>query len=149
MAIKPPSDIVLDVARAAEPQRLQSAYRALTEGVDLDQVGPGPDLKLAKTGFDKALRTVDTAPPLFGAPRVASEKEAIYRKLEQVVLERMIDYMLPKENALFGTGTAGHMWRGMVAEHMSKAIADAGGVGIARQLAVRSPIVATAKEPSA
>lgn len=147
MAIRPPSDIVLDVARAAEPQRLQSAYRALTDGMDIEQAGSGLAPRLASSQFETALRRVDTAPPLFGAPRVASEKEAVYRKLEQAVLERMIDYMLPKENAAIGVGAAGHMWRGMMAENLSKAIVDAGGVGIARQLAVRSPLDSVAKGP--
>lgn len=143
MAIKPPSDIVLDVARAADPQRLQAAYRALSEGAEILQAGAAPEARPPGRGFDLAMRNVGGASPVFGAPRNASEKEMIYRKLEQAVLERMIDYMLPKDTGVFGAGTAGHMWRGMMAEQLGRAIADGGGVGIARQLAARSPLSST------
>lgn len=148
MAIRPPSDIVLDVARAAEPQRLQSAYRALTEGADVLQAGAPPgsgDARVVSAAFDGALRHLGQSPPVFGAPRVVSEKEMVYRKLEQAVLERMVDYMLPRDGAHFGSGTAGHMWRGMMAEQLARAITEGGGVGIARQLAVRSPLDSPAR----
>lgn len=149
MAIKPPSDIVLDVARAAEPQRLQSAYRALTEGAEILQAGAPPSALAAGAqpsvaAFDQTLRHLGVTAPTFGGPSAGGGKEVVYRKLEQAVLERMIDYMLPRETSHFGASTAGHMWRGMMAEQLARAITEGGGVGIAKQLATRSPLDARA-----
>ena len=52
---------------------------------------------------------------------------------ESVVLRTFVEAMLPKEG--FGGGTAGHMWRGQMADALAETIARSGGVGIATALA--------------
>ncbi len=57
------------------------------------------------------------------------------QKFESFVLRSFVESMLPSENtSFFGTGTAGNIWRSMLAEHIGDEMASAGGVGIAKML---------------
>ena len=72
------------------------------------------------------------APPLT-AERVtvpAASKAAI--AFESVVLRTFVEAMLPREG--FGEGTAGHMWRGQMADALADTLARSGGIGLAATL---------------
>jgi peptidoglycan hydrolase FlgJ len=144
LAISPLSDIVLDVARAAEPQRLAAAQLKLAQGADAAPAACG--------GFDRVARAaarphapvqVDWAAASDSRAEIADRQDpraAAWRGLEQVLLTQMLDLMLPKESAAaFGGGTAGFMWRGMLADQAARVMAKGQGVGIAAQLAAHSP----------
>lgn len=140
MAINPPSDIVNDVARAADPTR----YRAAAER--LSQMAGAP----AEAGFGEVLDAAMTRPgrqfsldpytvrttfrndtTLSGSNKAG----AAYQQFEAFVLQSFIESMLPKDaENVFGKGTAGGVWKSMMAEQMAAQIAKAGGVGIAKQL---------------
>lgn len=61
------------------------------------------------------------------------------QQFEGFVLRTFVEAMLPKENAsFFGSGTAGDIWRSMMAERLGEEIAAGGGIGIADLLA-RNP----------
>jgi Rod binding domain-containing protein len=48
--------------------------------------------------------------------------------------------MLPKQSEdLFGKGTAGTVWRSMMAEQLGNQLAQGKGIGIAKQLAAAHP----------
>lgn len=123
MAISPPSDLVLDVVRAADPAKVRQAHRNL-----LDKSAAG-----AQTAFDLA-----SGRPV-GADVRAGDADSVpqsYRDFEAMVLQTFIQSMLPTDASnTFGEGTAGDMWKGMMAEQLGRVLADGGGVGIARQLA--------------
>ena len=52
------------------------------------------------------------------------------------MLRQALELMLPKTGQdLFGGGFAGETWRSMLAERLAEALAQRGGVGIARTLA--------------
>ncbi|WP_062014316.1 rod-binding protein [Aureimonas sp. AU4] len=54
---------------------------------------------------------------------------------ESFVLRSFIEEMLPKENkAVFGSGTAGNIWRSMLAERIADEMAAGGGIGIAKAI---------------
>jgi hypothetical protein len=62
--------------------------------------------------------------------------KAVYRKFEAFVLQMFVESMLPKDaNNIFGKGTAGTIWRSMMAEQLGNEIAKGDGIGIAKQLA--------------
>lgn len=123
MAISPPGDLVLDVVRAADPAKVREAHRNL-----LEKSAEG-----AQTAFDLA------AGRPIGATVQAVDADSVpqsYREFEAMVLQTFIKSMLPEDATnTFGEGTAGDMWKGMMAEQLGRAVAEGGGVGIARQLA--------------
>jgi flagellar protein FlgJ len=63
-------------------------------------------------------------------------KPAPYVQFEAFVLQSFIQAILPKDAAeVFGEGTAGEVWKSMLAEKMALQVAEAGGVGIAKMIA--------------
>ncbi|MCB8823464.1 rod-binding protein [Microvirga rosea] len=139
MGINPPSDIVQDVARAADPVKLQAASRKLID------ISNGADA----TDFAEVLKTLPNSsasamkdPYAFGmASRnhttLASSGKtgSPYQQFEAFVLQSFIESMLPKDaDATFGKGTAGGVWRSMLAEQIGAQVAKAGGIGIASKL---------------
>ncbi|MDQ0457013.1 Rod binding domain-containing protein [Rhizobium paknamense] len=137
MAISPPSDLVLDVVRAADPsamadaqQKLQSA-RAAVKAASLNE---------KSAGFDVAMNTMNSAASRAGLGNATShiKTEDIpkpYRQYEGVILQNFVQSMLPKDSeAVFGKGNAGAIWKSMMAEQIGNTIAERGGIGIAKQM---------------
>ncbi len=57
-------------------------------------------------------------------------------KFEGFVLRSFVESMLPSaESSYFGTGTAGEVWRSMLAEEIGDEMARNGGIGIAASIA--------------
>jgi len=139
MAITPPSDILSEVARAADPARYQAAAQKLAagapaaEGASFDDavramasrhVGAGADIYQIRT----AMRSDAQSAAAEKAKRTSQEFEAF-------ILQTFIESMLPQnaENT-YGKGTAGSVWKSMMAEQVSAQIARAGGIGIAQHI---------------
>jgi Rod binding domain-containing protein len=116
MAITITSDLVLDVLRAAPPQKLAAAQR-----------------KLAPAG---ALASAD---PAAAAGSTADVQKAARAKANQqfeaAMLRNFTEQMLPREaSSLYGEGTAGNIWRSLQVDLMSQELAKSGGIGIAKML---------------
>lgn len=128
MAISPPSDIVLDVARAAAPDDLQTARAALMRRAE----------GLASKAADGAFSMLDTTRQSIGRAEgagKATDQSASFKKFEAMVLQTFIQNMLPKEgSAVYGEGMAGDMWKSMLAEKLAGAVSGRGGIGIAERL---------------
>ena len=139
MSIQPPSDIILDVARAADPARLQLGASKLQ--ADTNSIG----------AFDTFIKAAGRqAEPSGASPRLTAPTDRMtsimphgasnstrqtYQAFEAFLLQTMIGSMLPaKAEQSYGKGTAGSVWKSMMAEHLANGIAKAGGVGIARML---------------
>lgn len=153
MGIKPPSDIVLDVARAADPVKLQTASRRLmdlsnsagsTEFADVFNSMPKAGVPMARDPY--AVQVISRNQTTLSNSTKAG---SAYQQFEAFVLQSFIESMLPKDSeATFGKGTAGGVWRSMMAEQIGAQIAKAGGIGIAAKiLAARSTL--TNEEPLA
>jgi flagellar protein FlgJ len=150
MAIRPPSDIVLDVARAADPLRFEEAKSKLHK-----LAGPA-----GASGFDDVFGEMvrkprRTLPPALGgmtALRNAAvlsrpancsagssgdpRTSAAYRSFEAMTLKTVVEAMLPSDSdAVYGKGLSGDVWRSMLAEQVAVQISESGGVGIAERLA--------------
>lgn len=65
----------------------------------------------------------------------AQPQAAALKKFEGMVLAKFLDTMMPANSSVFGSGTAGSTWKTMLTEKMGNAIADAGGIGIAANIA--------------
>lgn len=121
MAISPPSDIVLDVARAAGPADIAEARAALAK----------------RAGGASAPFTVSETPMLSrtAADKAQSGDATKFKRFEAMVLQTFIQNMLPKDTeGVYGKGLAGDMWKSQLAEHIADVMAERGGIGIARSL---------------
>lgn len=57
-------------------------------------------------------------------------------QFEAFFLQSFIQSILPQDSAeVFGEGTAGEVWKSMMAEKMAMQFAEAGGIGIAKMIA--------------
>jgi peptidoglycan hydrolase FlgJ len=126
MAITPPSDLVLDVANAADPEK----YRASVER--LRTLAASRIAADASTGGQAF--AVEPAAPGPASPKSAAPNPA-YTKFEAFMLQSFVQSMFPEDTkAVFGQGIAGEYWKSMMAEAIATKMADAGGIGIARML---------------
>jgi hypothetical protein len=147
MTVAPIQDLVADVMAAADPASQRIAARRLERlGSAADQnFAAEIDQKIGAAAIEQngasAAGEPDGSVPMDRAghaPLVkgATGNGAVYRKFEAFVLQMFVESMLPKDaNNVFGKGTAGEIWRSMLAEQISNEMARGGGIGIAGQLA--------------
>lgn len=140
MAISPASDIILDVARAADPQKASATTRALADGAGFAD---------ASTGFSRALEGASaTASGLYSyrnpaasnlsAGATAAQKATV--GLESVLLKSFIDQMLPKDAVdVFGGGVAGDVWKSMLSDKIADEVAKSGALKIGKRLFATHP----------
>lgn len=139
MAISPPSDILSEVARAADPARYQMAAQKLLTGAPAAE----------GASFEDAMRATSLRPVGGGADiyqirnslrndaesAAAEKSKRTNQEFEAFILQTFVESMLPKnaENT-YGKGTAGSIWKSMMAEQISGQVARAGGIGIAQHI---------------
>lgn len=128
MAITPPSDLILDVAKAADPAGLQEAtsrLRSIAAG------GSGEGFALAFEGA--ANRGIDGGSGFRAAgDRTAETARSPGAKFEAMILTQFVETMLPDDaEMVFGKGASGEIWKSMLAEQVATQLAASGGVGIA------------------
>ncbi len=71
-----------------------------------------------------------------GASAAASKQTEAFRQFESFILQSFIETMLPKNaESVFGSGTAGGVWKSMLAEKLADQISRSGGIGIAQRIA--------------
>ena len=135
MSINPATDIVLDVARAADPARYKRAVAKL-DAAD----GAGFADSLAAEGSAPA--TPAPAPVPQHAPVIAQDSNTAagraavtYRKFEAMALANMLEAAMPRDENFFGKGVAGDTWKSMLIDQIASQMAKHGGVGIADELA--------------
>lgn len=132
---------------AADPAKYKEAVSRLrdlspqkkNEFAALLNPGDTPSSSDAATaGPEDALGSGVTAQP--GSKAVVSKGPAgikdIYTQLEAFIMQTFIQSMLPKEApSVYGKGTAGDVWKSMLAEKMGSEVARSGQLGIAKRLA--------------
>ena len=128
MAIAPPSDLILDVARAADPSNLRESTGRLRT-IAASSSGQGFDL-----AFSSASNRAEAAFTSFKSAGAASIEiqRSPGEKFEAMILTQFVETMLPENaEAVFGEGTTGEIWKSMLAEQVAGQLAASGGVGIA------------------
>jgi flagellar protein FlgJ len=134
LAISPPGDIVMDVINAADPKAAREAHRTLlAQGAARSAAADAPEA----AAFDREVFMERSAE--IADPKDMSEDDralyASYQKFEAMVLQSFVKSMLPTDSEeFFGEGTAGEIWKGMMAEQLGSVIAERGGVGIAERM---------------
>ncbi|WP_262267997.1 rod-binding protein [Microvirga yunnanensis] len=140
MAISPPSDIVNDVARAADPARYQAAAQKLLDGASA----------VDGASFEDAVKSVAGQPLMASGADVytlrnslrndaesasAARTKKAHQEFEAYILQTFVESMLPKDaENTYGKGNAGSIWKSMMAEQIGAQISKAGGIGIAQHV---------------
>jgi peptidoglycan hydrolase FlgJ len=140
MAISPPSDIVSDVARAADPARYQAAAQKLLNGASA----------VDGASFEDAVKSVAGQPLMASGADVytlrnslrndaeatgAAKAKKAHQEFEAYILQTFVESMLPKDaENTYGKGNAGSIWKSMMAEQIGAQLSRAGGIGIAKKL---------------
>ena len=145
MSISPPSDIVMDVARAADPARYQEAAAKLSQPGDPAAFASAADEAAREAGLTTHM-PLDVHGTLTSLKNDTARSGAAdpYKKFEGQVIQQFVEAMLPKAETVFGKGNAGGIWKSMLAEQIGQQIAQTGGIGIARMLNASRPAAATA-----
>jgi flagellar protein FlgJ len=137
VSINPPSDIVLDVARAADPARSVAASERLAQ--------MGAASTTTETSFANALsslraQSADEAglrtqlDRMSERPRSTTDhmdpRTKAYRGLEALVLQNLVETMMPESEEFFGEGSAGMIWKSMLAQELGADLAKKVDLGI-------------------
>jgi peptidoglycan hydrolase FlgJ len=104
VAISLPTDIVLDVARAASPEAVETAKAALARRSDGTQAAS------------------------------AKEKEAGVKFEAMVLGSFIGNMLPKQADAVYGQGLSGEMWQSLMAQQLGEVLAERGGIGIADRL---------------
>ena len=133
MSIQTATDIIFDVVRAANPAVAQRAEAMLETAAarKSEQAAGTPAfqhqlLASADPSSVSVLASEDAAP---------DKTLETYQRFEAMILQNFIGSMLPKDSEqLYGKGTAGEIWKSMMAEQLGNALAKGGGIGIAARM---------------
>jgi peptidoglycan hydrolase FlgJ len=141
MAFNPRTDVVLEVASAADPSRATFAAQRLSALAGPN--GPAADFtadldRAAATGSAASAPLANAADARSRLGEISGGSEKVGKaktQFEAMMLNSFVSELLPKDTGeVFGQGTAGDMWRSMLAEQVSTQIAKSGRLGLARRL---------------
>lgn len=134
MTIRPPSDIVLEVAQSADPARMAKAVRKLeaadAEAAFADALGALQPRAATTSNVAGRLAALDW-------PAGAGAVNALdpYQKLEAFLLQSFIHTMMPDTRSVFGRGATASVHKSMLSEQVAYQLVRAGGIGVAANLA--------------
>ncbi len=138
MSISPISDVVLDVAMAADPAKYRAAIEKLSTGSAVSHV--------ERNSFGGVLKNTFASTPVspngFGMPSLTASKSPkspdegakAHKGLEQLILKNLLETLLPKNSSvLFGSNTAGEVWHSMLADQLAHELGKTVDLGSARR----------------
>ena len=140
MAFSPKTDVILEVASAADPSRASMAAQRLN-AIAGSNATPADFV----SSLNQAAGVAKAPPSLPGGAdarsrlaEAASGPEKLGKaktQFEAMMLNSFVSELLPKDTGeVFGQGMAGDMWRSMLAEQVSTQIAKSGKLRLARRL---------------
>jgi flagellar protein FlgJ len=140
MAFNPRTDVVMEVLNAADPSRASLAAQRLSAlaGSNAPEADFSADLERAASSATAipapVANAADARSRLAEIPGGPDKLGQAKTQFEATMLSSFVGELLPKESSVFGQGTAGDMWRSMLAEQVSLQIAKSGKLGLARRL---------------
>jgi peptidoglycan hydrolase FlgJ len=147
MTVTPVPDLILDVMDAADPvsQRMAAGKLERVSSAGGEDFAAAMDRKIEAGALEHAVASEQGIAASGGGVidgsghatiKKADTDRAVYRKFEAFVLQTFVESMLPQDaSEIFGKGTAGTIWRSMLAEQIGNEMAKGEGIGIAKQLA--------------
>ena len=148
MAIDASSDIVLEVAKAADPTRAAAVVQrlnALSGAAGADTADFADTLAATASSATSEPSRANARARLSAVADAADEKAAKVKVgFEAVMLNSFVSEMLPKDtSSVFGQGLAGDMWKSMLADQVSRQMAKTDTLGIAKRLFATHPLAAS------
>lgn len=144
MTVAPVPDLILDVMAAADPAARTAATTKLerltpASGDFAASMAESAKSAASEVSAQGASAVGNLLPGGSGHAtfvRKDTSDNGVYRKFEAFVLQMFVETMLPQNASdVFGKGTAGTIWRSMLAEQLGNEMAKGNGIGIAKQLA--------------
>ena len=135
MSINPASDILLDVARAADPAKATAATSRLARlaadgGIDEAQFGD----VLSDVDAPRAVRLPALVAPRFGSTQPENAKDIAetkaYQGISALLLENLVENMLPDSDEFFGSEAGAGIWRSMLAQELGTSLSKSVDLGI-------------------
>lgn len=122
MAVDFPTDIVLDVARAADPAAARRTTAKLNAAADA-------------AGFDKLMADGAPAADRLGRTNQAEKALGPAKEFESLLVANMIEDMMGDgEEGYFGGGFAGGVWKSMMAEKIAGEVVKTTDFGVASKI---------------
>lgn len=147
MAIDPPSDVVLEVAKAADPARAAAAAQRLNAlAAAAGQTGDFAQSLAQTASAGSPVAGLANARAALADPNSLADAKAAKAKVgfEAMMLSSFVNEMMPKDaSSTFGQGMAGDMWKSMLADQVAHQIAKSGRLGIADRLFSAHPLSAS------
>ncbi len=143
------NDLITDVINAADPVVQRNAMNRLERMTPAQQAEFASALKGEFIAGQTQAAPVQAGAPVPTTPviRQSEGSHGVYRKFEAFVLQMFVEAMLPKDaEQVFGKGSAGNIWRSMMAEQIGNEMAKGKGIGIAQQLAKSRAVVTPGTE---
>ncbi|MCQ0988170.1 rod-binding protein [Jiella marina] len=118
-------------AQQAEPAS-KPAAAGKTEASSATSGAFTDELETVAASQNDSPRATDMPKEIRPLVKHEARKVSPLEQFEGFVLRNFVETMLPStEGEFFGQGTAGEIWRSMLAEEIGKEIAQGGGIGIA------------------
>jgi peptidoglycan hydrolase FlgJ len=138
VSIKPPSDILLDVARAADPAKSTAAMERLVRlggKGDVDEAQFRDVLGRVNTPRSSSPSLPAIAEPRFANTQPEKVKETAqtkaYQGITALLLENLVDNMMPDDDdGFFGSETGSSVWRSMLAQELGTSLSKSVNLGI-------------------
>lgn len=150
MAVRIPSDLIVDVMKAVAPAQAKMAAARLQATSKMEASGglfteALQSLRSKRPSGDLVVGVMRAAEPAgagTAARKLASLSPApndAYAQFESFMLRDAIEEMLPNsDSGAFGGGFAGGVWRSMAAEQFASIFTQHGGLGIAEMMRSRA-----------
>lgn len=124
MSIQAPSDILLDMARAADPRILTSLTQRLMQGAPED--GEGFDRALQDLPLSSASSSLSSLEPSLPTPLLnglSTHKPKGIEAFEGFMIQKFVEEIIPKSTLSFGSGISGDIWHSMLSEQIGALLA--------------------------
>jgi len=161
MSTFPATDLIVDVAKAADPGRQQTALRRLASVSPSSSFAsiandaslaptpkPASSWRAAGVGLRGATQSASAPMP----PTVSTASRAVTtsptsveaaKKFEALVLQTFFEAMLPKAEEQYGSGASGGVWRSLMAEQLADKFTASGAVGLSKTIEKQLPAAAS------
>ncbi|MEK4035346.1 rod-binding protein [Methylocystis sp. IM3] len=135
MSIFPATDIVSDVARAADPGKSRLAMKRLEEIGGEKAQGTGNSFVVATRAPPPPSATPPTTIIDSGVPNVArSDTLSPTQKFEAFLLQSWLENVMPRGDGVYGAQAGADIWRSMMADQISSQLARADVMGLQKLL---------------
>jgi flagellar protein FlgJ len=85
-------------------------------------------------------QSVDAGAQEQSSPTEKRKSKEAGQQFEAMYLRQMLEEWMPKDSeSLFGDGTAGTVWRGMMVDNLATALSKSGTIGIAQMIIKPEP----------